>query len=138
MINRRHLETVLKINGLAPSAPNEQIRSVLLSARYSKDEIDTALVVLRENTDTNKTRIDGLHKVFRSDQSLKSSEIAELLGIDVNIETAVTSRANNKSFAVIYYIVIWSLSVAVSLAAILLYMHAQKIGVFHPTSVVKF
>ena len=134
MINKGHIEAILKTNGVQSSAPNDQIRSVLLSARYSNDETDTALMVLRENTDTNQTRIDGLHKVFRTDQALKASEISALLGVEVNIDTAITSEANNKSFAVIYYMILWSFSVALSLAAILLYMYSHQIGFFHPTT----
>ena len=41
MIKRDQIESILKINGVAPSSPDEQIRLVLLSARYSKDEVDT-------------------------------------------------------------------------------------------------
>ena len=36
-------------------------------------------MVLRENTKTNQTRVDGLHKVFRSSEALNSEEISQLL-----------------------------------------------------------
>jgi len=137
MIDKNHIKTILKINGIAPTAPNEEIRTILLSAQFSNDEVETALTVLRENVDTNETRIEGLHKVFRSDKGLKSGEISALLGIDVNIQSAHIATADNKSFAVIYYIILWALSVAIALIAIILYMHANEFGLFHQTSAVK-
>ena len=44
---------------------------MLISARFDNDEVNAALVVLRENTKTNETRVDGLHKVFRTDEGLQ-------------------------------------------------------------------
>lgn len=133
MIKRDQIESILKINGVSPGSPDEQIRSVLLSARYSKDEVDTAIMVLRENTKTNKTRVDGLHKVFRTSESLNSEEISQLLGIEVNIDKTFERQARAGSSPTWQYAVVWLLSVAVAAAGILLYMYLYRVGVFHPS-----
>lgn len=133
MIKREQVEAILKINGVAPGSPDETIRSVLLSARYSKDEVDTAIMVLRENTKTNKTRVDGLHKVFRSDQALKPHEISQLLGIEVDVTDEVVVNSKSRDFSTLQYMIVWLLSVVVAVAGILMYMYLYKVGIFHPT-----
>jgi hypothetical protein len=83
MINRRQVENILKINGVTPTSADQEIRSVLLSARYNKDEVDSAIMVLRQNVKTNETTVEGLHKVFRTDLALKPSEVSDLLGVQI-------------------------------------------------------
>ena len=55
MLQKKDIETILKINGVSAVAPDEEIRTVLLSARYNNDEVDTAIMVLRENMKTHQT-----------------------------------------------------------------------------------
>ena len=132
MINRDQIEKILKINGVSPADPDEQIRSVLLSARYDNDEVDTAIMVLREDINTKKTRVDGLHKVFRTDQALDSKEIAQLLGIDVDITDRITARENRQRVSFTHHMILWVLSVAFATGAILFYMNMHQVGVYHP------
>lgn len=133
MIDPRHIESLLKVNGLHKSAPDEQIRSVLLSARFKEDEIETALMVLRENIYTKETKVDGLHKVFRSDQSLSSSEISKLLGIDVDIDAInVAEAAHRNDIKTWQLMVLWLVSLILALAGIVFYMYSTHTGVFHP------
>jgi len=134
MVNKDQIETILKINGVVPGSPDEKIRSVLLSARYSKDEVDTAIMVLRENTKTKTTRVDGLHKVFRTEETLKPEEISQLLGIDVDISERSADGSRGRSLSAFQYILVWSASVIVALAGIILFMYINEIGVFHSTS----
>lgn len=134
MMKRDQIESVLKINGVQPTSPDEQIRSVLLSARYSKDEVDTAIMVLRENTKTNKTRVDGLHKVFRSNEGLRPDEISQLLGIEVNLSERVQARDDGKDFSRFQNVIIWTLSLALAILGLAFYMYIYKIGLFHPST----
>jgi hypothetical protein len=134
MIQRDKVEALLKINGVSPSSPDEEIRSVLLSARYNNDEVDAAIMVLRENTRTNKTRVDGLHKVFRSAETLRPDEISTLLGIDVDIDQVAVPQSKVRGFSTVQFLLVWVISVVVSLAGILYYMYLNEVGVFHPTS----
>jgi len=85
MIEKKRIEDFLRANGVPASAPDEEIRSILLSASFDENEVNTALLILKENTISNETHIDALHKIFRSDNRLKPSEISSLLGISVNL-----------------------------------------------------
>jgi len=134
MIKRDQIESILKINGVQPTSPDEEIRSVLLSARYSKDEVDTAIMVLRENTKTNKTRVDGLHKVFRSDEALAPEEISQLLGIEIDLSDRMQNRGNARDFSQLQFVMVWVLSALLAVVGLLFYMYIYKVGVFHPST----
>ena len=58
MIEKRSVEAFLKVNGIPATAKDEEIRSVLLSARWNNNEVDTALMVLKENVLSNETHVD--------------------------------------------------------------------------------
>lgn len=97
MIQRTQIEQVLRLNGLSASAPDEEIKSVLLSARWRRDDIETAILVLRENTQNHKTHVDTLHKIFHTDQKLDANAISALLGIEMNVsanQRRITTRKN--------------------------------------------
>jgi hypothetical protein len=135
MMKREQIESVLKINGVEPTSADEEIRSVLLSARYSKDEVDTAIMVLREDTKTKKTRVDGLHKVFRTNEGLRPDEISQLLGIEVNLNRRVpddTSELNRMS--ALQNVIIWVLSALIAVLGLVFYMYIYKVGIFHSST----
>jgi hypothetical protein len=125
MIKRSQIENILRVNGVSVTSPDETIRSVLLSARFNKDEVDTAIMVLRENKTTKQVRVDGLHKVFRTDEGLQPKEISELLGIEVDASTFYRSNSSSEkdTFAVVQYVIIWLLSVLFAIIAIFLIMY---------------
>jgi hypothetical protein len=135
MIDRIQIESILKVNGVPVSSPDNYIRSVLLSARYSKDDADAALTVLRENKQTNQIRIDGLHKVFRSDQTLKPEEISELLGVDISVRHLTVEQEVSIANSRFPVLVVCFLSVLVALVSVLSYMYMYKIGIFHQSVV---
>ena len=96
MLQKSHLERVLKINGVSPTASDEVIRELLISARYSENEIESALTVLRENTVTHDSTLESSHKIFRGDSSLNPQEILKLLGIDVDLTKSGSSSRITK------------------------------------------
>ncbi len=134
MFDKKHIESILKINGLANSAPDEEIRSVLLSARFNDDEVQTAMMVLRENVKTNQTRVDGLHKVFRTDQALQPAEISRLLGIDINLETPIERQKSKRRYTLLHVFLLWATSMIIAVTAVMFYMYTLEMGLFHPTS----
>lgn len=133
MLEKRNIEAFLKVNGIPPTAKDEEIRSVLLSARWNNNEVDTALMVLKENIVSNETHVDTLHKVFNSDDRLSSSEITKLLGIDVSLTDSDVADINTKhqlsknSTAVITFV----LSIIIAVSSIGYLMYKEKAGVFH-------
>ena len=136
MIDPHHIESLLRINGIEKTAPDEQIRSVLLSARFKEDEVETALMILRENTLTKQTRVDGLHKVFRSDEALRPDEISKLLGIDVDIRQPVPAEEilSNSGLSLLHFVVLWVTSIILAVSSVLFYMYSHEMGVFHQDS----
>lgn len=134
MIDRDHLERILKLNGLAPTAADEEIKSVLLSARYKEHEVDTAIMVLRENKLTNKTKVDGLHKVFRSDSTLNAAEISALLGIDVELTDRVEPVKRRSEPTAGQHAFLLTLSLLLAFTMLFGYMYFKKVGLFHHTS----
>jgi hypothetical protein len=135
MIEKRNVEAFLKVNGIPPTAKDEEIRSVLLSARWNNNEVDTALMVLKENTKNNETHVDTLHKVFNSDDRLSSAEITKLLGIDVNLSDFEGESLSRKhqSLSTMGNISVLILSLVIALSSIGYLMYKQQAGVFHST-----
>lgn len=134
MVQKQDIEKILKINGVSPSANDEEIRSVLLSARYNNDEVDTAIMVLRENMKTHQTRVEGLHKVFRSDEALNASEISALLGIEVEVSDMPQQRRHSREMSTLQSALVVVMAVALSLLGIFGAMYYYKVGVFHPST----
>lgn len=136
MLKREQIELLLRINGVSPSSPDEEIRSVLLSASFDDEDIDTAIMVLRQNTVNNTTRIDGLHKVFRTHDTLKPTEIFSLLGIDVGVgDLPENHKAEIERKDFIQNSIIILLAVAMALGGVFFAMYIYQVGLFHPTVV---
>lgn len=136
MFQKNHIEKILRLNGLEPTASDEEIKSILISARWHADDVDAAILVLRENTVTHQTHIDSLHKVFQSDDRLRPETISALLGIEMDLP-ATLSESKKKgsqsrlSSQQIMNITIVSLSL--SLIFVLAAMWYLKMGIFHQT-----
>lgn len=132
MIERHHVETLLKANGVPPTAPDEVIRSVLISARWDNDDVDTALMVLKENTKTNETHVDTLHKVFHTDDHLSPADISNLLGVKISldghdIENSASKRRRferTQNFSVII------LALSIVLLGLTYAMYVEQAGFF--------
>ena len=136
MIDRTQITRFLKLNGINIDAPDEQIKSILLSAKWHKDDVETALTVLRENTSNNETHVDTLHKVFRSDEKLKPETITALLGIDVDISAGDVSLSRKRASAELttgMVINILLVSLLLSTMFLLGSMYFFRVGIFHPS-----
>jgi len=132
MLQKQDIEKILKINGVSSTAPDEEIRSVLLSARYADDEIDTAIMVLRESTVTHQTRVDGLHKIFRSDQALSPSEISNLLGIDVSVREVAINKGE-REFSSLQILLVITIAFLMAGFGVIGAMYVYELGIFHPS-----
>ena len=130
MIQREQIESILRINGVPENSPDEHIRAVLLSAKFHHDEVDTAIMVLRQNSKTATSKVDGLHKVFRSNETLKPEEISRLLGVEVDASHFPTSSQIVEETASGNSFVICSVSLALIFSGIFLHMYMSSIGPF--------
>jgi len=135
MIDRLHIEHILKLNGLTPTAPDEEIRSVLVSAKWQDEEVETALTVLREKIDSHSTRIDTLHNVFLTDKRLSPEAIHTLLGIDVELSAAeiLEVRTNKRNISFWQVMTIVTYATILAFGSILIVMYVQNFGPFHPS-----
>lgn len=133
MIDKIQVENFLKANGIPPTAKDEEIRSMLLSARWNNNEVDTALMVLKENRKSKATHIDTLHKVFQTDERLSPAEISALLGIDVNITSDDVNDIQDKRIQAqkMQVGLALFLSVVIAVASVMYVMYREKAGFFH-------
>ena len=137
MMKQDKLITLLKINGVERNAPDSEIRSVLKDARYTNDEIDSALFVLKQRIeDTNEIRTDGLQKVFYTDGHLMPSEVSNLLGVDFDASHIFKPRKIlTRTLTTGQMTSIIIISILIGVIAVMYYMFANGIGVFHPTAI---
>lgn len=133
MIEKHHIEEFLRANGVPPTADDEEIRSMLLSARWNDNEVDTALMVLKENINSKQTHVDTLHKVFQSDDRLTPGEITSLLGISVDIKAdEINPVLKRRLFLEHFRIVIAVfLSILIAFVFILYFMYQNQAGPFY-------
>ena len=132
-MNRDQLLTVLKINGLEPTAPEEDVRAVLRNARYSAHEVESALHILRDANAIEDARVDGLHRVFYSDEHLRPNEVASLLGVEMQVDMPIKRWKRGQDFTEteIWIIVIGSILIAVITTVTC--MAAAEAGYFYGT-----
>lgn len=134
MIDRTQIEQILRLNGSSPSAKDEEIKSVLLSARWHKDDIETAILVLRENTTDHTTHVDQIHKIFHTDQKLDAQAITSLLGIEMEVKPSQLStgpKGSQKGLRINSVLVLTLSSLILSLFFVFAAMWYLKMGLFH-------
>lgn len=122
------------MNGLTETAPDEEIRSVLISARWNKEDVETAITVLRENTKTHQSRVDKLHDIFLADRTLSPEAIHSLLGIDVEVNSSEINSLRVKQHNTYRWqlVSIFVFSILIAFASITAMMYWQGVGPFHP------
>ena len=133
MIEKKQIETILKANGIPPTAPDEEIRSILISARWDNNDVDTALMVLKENRDSKATHVDTLHRVFHSDERLTPSDISTLLGVIVSLSDEDIDKIEVKRRKIerAQTMVALILALSIVLLGLTYLMYIEQAGVFH-------
>ncbi len=133
MINPKHTHAVLKINGVDTTASDEVIFSTLISANYTEDEAKEALTALRNNLEGPGTvRVDGLHKVFYTDNRLRPTEVSGLLGIDIELSAPIGSLRPKGPITALQLLTAAMLSILIALVGLIIYMYLNEMGIFHP------
>lgn len=136
MFKKEHIEKMLRLNGVSLDDPDDVIKSVLISAQWHEDDVEAAVLVLRENKDSHETHVDSLHKVFRSDERLRPETISSLLGIemdfsskDIEVRRKRVHRALMPSQALVMVVI----SLVSSLVFVFAAMWYLETGLFHQT-----
>lgn len=136
MIERAQVAKILRLNGIDIKAPDEEIKSILLSAKWHEDDVETALTVLRQDPDSKHEQVETLHKVFRTDEKLKPETISALLGVDIDIdskEIALRRKYARGELTAGLITHILLVSLVLSSIFILGSMWFLKVGFFHKT-----
>jgi hypothetical protein len=134
MIQRTQIEQILRLNGLSTTSPDEEIKSVLLSARWHSDDVEAAIMVLRENKVDHTTHVDTVHKIFHTDERLDSAAISSLLGIEMDVRPDQLLTKNRNPKAGLQFnsvLVLTMISLALSLIFVFAAMWYLKMGLFH-------
>jgi len=138
MIEREQVAKLLRLNGIDIKAPAEEIKSILLSAKWNNDDVETALTVLHEDPKSHKEHVETLHKIFTSDEKLNPEAISTLLGVDVDISAAeIEMRHRRAKGQLTAGLVMHILLVSLVLSSIFIFgsMWLLKVGIFHQTVV---
>lgn len=133
MVDKNQIETLLRIHGMSPTSPEEEIRSVLLSAQYNTDEIDTAMTVLRENIYNKTSRLEGLHKIYRTDSGLQPKEVSSLLGIDMDIQEVEMRNHRTRKLTGGQNFIVLAVALLLALFGLMYSMYLHQTGPFHPS-----
>jgi hypothetical protein len=131
MISKEAVECYLRANDVQPSAPDDEIKEILLRAKWDKRDVDTALTVLRENAETKETHIDTLHRVFHSDERLEAETVSALLGIHVDVSEieAHVQQRNSVVSASIIAVLLTSVSLTIVFVGVTMWL--LKMGPFY-------
>lgn len=133
-LTRQQIDMLLQAHGIDPTSPAEKVRSVLLSAHFNDDEINSVLLVLHENTTTKQTHLQDAQRVFRSDKRLSPSEISSLLGIDVDIKQIETDHKRISQVSHTQFLIIVILAIGLAVATLTFFMYSAQVGFFHPSA----
>ena len=138
MIDKAVLEQFLRINGIQPTASDEEIKSVLLSAEWHEEDVNTAMLILRENVDTHESHVDSLHKVFRSDERLAPDSVSQLLGINMDASQDYIRKGKQavSQHTMLLIVLISLITFALAVSFIAGSMWVLGVGPFHQTQLV--
>ena len=136
MIDRQHIERILRMNGLTETAADEEIKALLLSAKWKQDDVETALTVLRENKETHEERVETSHNIFRSDTRLQPESIQSLLGIDVGItsDEIENIRSARQHISIAQAATILFFAMMFALVCMFAFMWYHQMGIFFSIS----
>lgn len=136
MFKKEHIEKMLRLNGVSLDDPDDVIKSVLISAQWHEDDVEAAVLVLRENKDSHETHVDSLHKVFRSDERLRPETISSLLGIEMDLSSKdieVRRKRLHQALMPSQVLVMAVISLVLSLIFVFAAMWYLETGLFHQT-----
>jgi hypothetical protein len=134
-VDKKLIENILRANGVSMSSGDDEIKSLLFSARWHEDDIDTALFVLRNDANDNKQRIDAVYdEDFRLQDRMRPETISALLGIEVDdygLDQKEYARGENVgTMGMMGMVFVLSAAIIFSGLVLLLFMFIFKIGVF--------
>ncbi len=135
MLDRTQIEHFLQLNDISPTAPDEEIKSILISASWQEEDVNTAIMILREGPPGQEPRVDSFHRVFHSDDRLKPEAVSALLGIEMSVSSddIALRRAAKRGLTAVEVVRLIGISVTLSALSIVFAMWYFEVGFFHVT-----
>ncbi len=84
MLDKNFLQSFLRVNNASPNMSDAEVRVVLERAGWSASEVAAALTLLR--SEPSPAPNDRSNIPFQSGMEFSSSQLSELLGVDVVID----------------------------------------------------
>lgn len=137
MVDRQHITNFLRLNGVSPTSPEDDIAEVLRIARWHEDDIRTALLKLRgEEEKSEQSLSDNPHNLFFTNAPVTPETLTSLLGMDVSIpharEYALEQRSAREDQLTTLVVLLTILtSVVLGVFATLFIMSIYNIGPFY-------
>lgn len=133
MLTKEHIEKILHLNGVEPAAGDDQVKAVLLRARWNQADVDAALLVLRTDTTSGERHHNDAERLFHSDGRLSPEMVSSLLGLDLSVQLKDVPLDLNKTAQLridgVVLIILVALCVAV--ATLTVGMWFFEVGPFH-------
>lgn len=85
MINKSQTEQILRLNGLTSEATPEEVRTVLVRARWHKDDVEAAIEALHRKPDKVSVEHNPKTSIMNSDHRIAPETLNAVLGIDVEL-----------------------------------------------------
>ncbi len=135
--DRAFINNFLKVNGISADSSDTDIRKVLEDARWTKEEIDVALFILRGDVDDSGIVAFTKHDtaLFRPDINIGSKNLSRLLGVDVIVDPSLIKSDSKKRAQrsqlreeLAIWVIIILLSVILALVVAWLLLFTMKIG----------
>ena len=98
MINKQQTEQILRLNGIEPDAPPEEIRTVLIRARWHKDDVDAAIAALNRAPDEITVEHNHSQQLTHSDASLAPETLNAVLGVDIELTEVRQQRVADQNW----------------------------------------
>jgi hypothetical protein len=131
MISKEAVERYLQANDVAPTAPDEEIKEILLRAKWHASDVETALTVLRENPTTKESHTETLHRVFHSDDRLQPETISALLGIDIDTSEIEERQKQRNTVAASSILTVFAVAIGLSATFVGVAMWILQMGPFY-------
>ncbi len=137
MLDKNFVESFLRVNDASKSMSDTEVRTILGKAGWSESEVSAAVTLLRSES-TPKIGADDTHLPFRPGMEFSSSQLSQLLGVDVVIDPGRLSEGQGaireKTFSiqqVLSIIGVISLATGLAIGAGIFSAFLLEIGPFH-------
>ena len=136
MVNKEHILNFLRVNEIPYPSPEEDIRRALGIARWHDDDIQVALLKLRNDSDPYQYNPNNARNIFFSDIPIAPETLSSLLGVNISLPRArlraQNSRANSKDTltTTVTLLTVFT-SVVLGLFVTLFVMYLYNVGPFY-------